>query len=262
MGACGPEKPPPAPSSAQRIVSLVPSVTETLFALGAGDRVVGISTWCDHPPEALARPRVGDLYNFSVEGILALRPDLVAVKGERLHRGLAGRLPVLEVRDDTLAEILASFLQVGEAVGRPDAGRALRERVEADLESVRRRSAGLPRRRVLFVVDAREGFVVGGDNFIDELLSLVGGDNVARDAGGRWVRLSPEVLVARDPEVVLDTSGTGAGSEPTLIDRLGSITAVRAGAVRRVAETVLVRPGPRVGQAAERLRELVQGTGK
>lgn len=205
---------------------------------------------------------MGDLYNFSVEGILALRPDLVAVKGERLHKGLAGRLPVLEVHDDTLAEILASFVQVGEAIGRPAEGRALRDRVEAGLEDVRKRSAGLPRRRVLFVVDAREGFVVGGDNFIDELLALVGGDNVARDAGGRWVRVSPEVLVARDPEVVLDTSATGSGTEPTLIDRLGSITAVRTGAVRRLSETVLVRPGPRVAQAAERLRELVQGAGK
>jgi len=259
-----------------RIVSTAPSLTETLFALGLGDRVVGVTEFCRYPPEAAAKPKIGTFIEPNFERILALKPDLVLVVrnpvqlAEKLQRlGLRA----VEIPQETLAEIIASIREIGRLTGAEAQARLVAGRVEAELDLVRRRAAGLPRKKVLFLIGRSPGTLqgmvgVGGGNFLDELIRLAGGQNVLASSPMPYPRVSVEQILAADPDVILDM-GDFAHREGRPMESgrefLGLwsaypvLRAVRQGAVRQVDSEVLIRPGPRVGEAAMRLLELIHG---
>lgn len=260
----------------QRIVSTAPSLTETLYALGLGGRVAGVTEFCRYPPEAATKPKIGTFIDPNFERILALKPDLVLVVrnpvqlAEKLRR--LG-LNAVEVPQDTVSEILASIRQIGRLTGAEAQARALASRIEADLAAVRSRAAGLPRRRVLFLVGRSPGTLqgmvgAGPGTFLDELMRLAGGENVLASSPIAYPRVSMEQILAADPDLILDMGdfahheGRPMESEAQL-RRLWSsypmLRAVRQGGVKQVASEVLIRPGPRVGEAAKRLLELIQG---
>lgn len=244
----------PAAPAARRIVSLVPSATETLFALGVGDRVVGVSTYDDYPPEATARPRVGGMMNPSFEAIVALRPDAVVGVQGPLDMGLLQRLRDVGVRPlfprvESIDEALRAIDTFGALVRRPDAAAALRGRVDGELRAVRARVAGVHHPRTLAVFSQRPMIVAGPGSWVDELLRVAGGDNVVT-AGARYPTVPMEQVRAWAPEVVLDLSWqTGGG------DALVGV----APRVVRLDDPVLVRPGPRLGEAARRLADALHG---
>lgn len=260
----------------QRIVSTAPSLTETLFALGLGGRVAGVTEFCRYPPEAAAKPKIGTFIDPNFERILALKPDLVLVVrnpvqlAEKLRR--LG-LNAVEVPQDTVAEILASIGQIGRLTGAEAQARALAARIEADLAAVRRRAAGLPRRRVLFLVGRSPGTLqgmvgAGPGTFLDELMRLAGGDNVLARSPVAYPRLSVEQILAADPDVILDMGdfahqeGKPMESEAQFRRLWASypmLRAVRQGSVKQVASEVMIRPGPRVNEAARRFLELIHG---
>jgi len=270
LPACGPGPEPAADPARppERIVSLFPSWTEVLYALGLGDRLVARGKYSDYPPAVKDLPVVGDGFGTNLEALLRLEPDLVIVYDDEL----AGRIRRLGIRAvsvqaESLEEIFAAYETVAAAAGVPERGRALAARVRGEIEAAARRYRDRPRRRVLFCVDGKSGHVVGPGNFVHELLTAVGGVNVAADASGPFPIYSLEAALRKDPEVILDASGANdprESSEPsglkTFIQGLRETTAGRRGKILAVSQNLVTRSGPRLGEAARRLGELIHPT--
>jgi iron complex transport system substrate-binding protein len=237
-------------------------VTEIVFALGAGDRVVGVCGQCNYPPAVERLPRVGGYLSPSVEAVIAARPDLVAVvpspgNREAVRAVERAGIRVLVVQDHTLADLWASIRTLADALVLGDAGARLVEDLQHGLDAIRARVDGVPRRRVLLVVGHKPLVVAGGGTLQDELLAIAGGDNVAADVGQSWPQLSLEMVVARAPDVIIDTAmGTEAGSQ-SLFGSLDTVPAVREGRVVTVPADALYRAGPRVVEAAAALARAI-----
>lgn len=246
---------PPA-SPPRRIVTLAPSLTDVLVALHAADRVVGV-TKVDRAPEVARVARVGGFLDPNPELILGLRPDLVlwvtdggALASVRRVAELAqGRFPILAIPVITVADVSAAARLVGEAIGDAPGGAALAAGMDAAVARLRARAAGLPRRRVLFVVGRDPLVVAGPGSFPDELLRLAGCDNAV--GGARpWPVYPIELAVAGNPDLVVDA----ALDEPAEgIHRLAAVPAVRAGRVVRLSSDDLLRAGPRMIAALDEL---------
>jgi iron complex transport system substrate-binding protein len=250
----------PRPSAPpRRVVTLAPSLTDVVLALGKREVLVGV-TRLDDAPEVASVPRVGGFLDPNPEVVLGLRPDLViwvtdggAVAAVRqlaaLSRASARPFPILAIPIVSVADVLATPRIVGEALGDPAAGERLSRALAARVEAVRARAANLPRRRVLFVVGREPLVVAGPGSFPDELLRIIGCVNAA--TGPRpWPVYPLEKAVAADPEVVVDA----AAREPARgIARLSAIPAVRRGAVFRLPDDGLLRPGPRMIAGLEEL---------
>jgi iron complex transport system substrate-binding protein len=257
-----PGRPTVAPTPA-RIVSLAPSVTETLFALGAGPRVVAVSTFCDYPPEVRSLPKIGSFVAPSVEAIIAQRPDVVIGAPSPGNHDAALALERVGIRVEApdpehLSAMPDVIRRIAAAAGVPDEGERLVARIEAEMETVRRRVAGLPRRRVLMAVGQDPLVAVGDTSFLGELLAEAGATNVA-PPGFSWPRVTLEFVVARDPEVIIDTSmGTEQQSGAAAFwQRLPSLAAVRDGHVYAFRSDRILRPGPRLPAGFEDLARLV-----
>jgi iron complex transport system substrate-binding protein len=249
-------------SGSKRIVSLAPSVTETLFAVGAGEEVVGVSELSDFPPEARQRDRVGSYLKPNVEAVIAHRPDVVIAVPTPGNREAVESLVDLGVRvvvvdeGPTLDDIYVSIDKIAAEAGRRASGRELVARLRDQVDTVRRRVASLPRVRALMIVGEDPLIAVGDRNLLDELLGLAGGKNVAAGLG-RWPRLSVEFLIKSAPEVIIDSSmGDEADREDSLYGGLGLGGASR-GRVRRIRIDEVLRPGPRVAQGLEVLARLI-----
>ncbi len=254
---------PTAAAAPARIVSLAPSVTETLFALGIGDRVVAVSDYCDYPPEATRLPRVGSFNAPSVEAVIAARPDLViGLPSPGNHENVLTmrRLGIaVEVVDpERLADVPAVTRRIAAVAGVPEAGERLVAQIEREMDAVRARVAGVAKPRTLMLVGQDPLIAVGPDSFLGEMLAEAGAVNVA-PAGQRWPRLNVEVAIAADPEVIVDCSmGTEAGTATTAYwTRFPSLAAVRNGRVYPFRSFEALRPGPRLARALEELARLL-----
>ncbi len=256
-----------AGSVPRRIVSTAPSITETLFALGLGARVVGDTTFCNYPPAARRLPRIGTFLEPNLETILALRPDLVVIIRNPIHLGEKIRalgLRVVEVDQETVSSIFDSIRQLGAITGVPDAAAKLTRSLKSQLDQVRRRAAAQPRKRVAFIIGrnpgALEGMVaVGNASYLNELLALAGGDNVFGKAAAAYPRVSLEEIFARDPEVIIDMGDMAQPEDVSaqrrravvnLWNRYPSISAVKHRRVFAVSSGIFVVPGPRMVEAA------------
>lgn len=269
LGQAGATEPPEG--GARRVVSLAPSITEQIFALGAEDRLVAVSSYCDYPSEATELPQAGSYLKPSVEAILGFEPDVVLAvptPGNRAQVEQLRRLgvEVVVVSEDTFEQTWGAIRTVGAWVGKKEEADALVARVQGELDRVRAAAREQPRRRVLFVV-GHDPLVAAGDGlFVDELIEVVGGENVGSIGAGQWPRLSLEAVVASAPEVIVDGAmGTeaGPGGDEALLawwQTYRSVPAVRDGKVRAQRSNALLRPGPRLGVAARELFELVHGT--
>lgn len=246
------------PGPPARVVSLAPSLTEIAFALGAGDRLVGVTDYCDYPPEARAKPRIGGTYNPSLEAIVALRPDLVlaTTEGNREEHVRALEqlgVPVFVVRPVDLEATVASMEHVARVLARDP--RPLTAWVRGQVEHVTRAVAGRRRPRVLYVVWGQPLIVPGRRTLITELIRRAGGESVTADEPLDYPRLSAEEALARAPEVVV----LGRHGAASVADRLEQwpflrlLPAVRQGRVYHVDGDLLHRPGPRLVEGLRRL---------
>jgi iron complex transport system substrate-binding protein len=243
------------PSEPRRIVSLAPSNTELLFALGLGDRVVGVTRYCNYPPEVRRKPRVGDM-NTSVEKVLALDPDLILAHGflndsvVRQFQGL-GKC-VISLDPKTISQVESDIALVGRACGRMDrAGSMVREMRSAQ-GAVSRSSTGRTGLRTLVVVQPSPLWVAGPKTFVDEMLSICGAGNVARDARPGFNTFPVEKALARDPELIIVGRESERGFFSSSPVWRGT-SAVRGGRVVVVDPDILVRPGPRLVQGLRTL---------
>ena len=259
MVACH-RAPAPPPAGVRRIVSLAPSTTEILFALGVGDRLVGVDQYSDWPPEAAKVPRVGSDLSPSVERILGLRPDVVFVATSANARELPDELGrhgvrVVISRIDTLDDLWKEIAAIGDAVGRHEAAVALVDAMHARVAAVRARVAPLPAPKALVVVWADPLTVVGGHSFVDDVIRTAGGDNIAGDSAQPYPQYSVERMLARAPEVIVVGSHKGG---PTLapLTAHASLPAVKNNRVHSVDGDLLFRPGPRLVDGIELLARL------
>jgi iron complex transport system substrate-binding protein len=252
-----------AAASPARIVSLAPSVTETLFALGEGGAVVGVSQYCDYPPAAVVLPKVGTFLTPNVEAIAALRPDLIvgpALSSSRREvRALeAMGYPTLTVDDSSLDGIEASIASIGARTGEPAAASDLLRAMRAQIDGVRARLRGARPRRVVMLVGHEPMVAVGRGTFLDDLLRLAAADNIADVSAQNWPRLSLEYIVAMRPEVILDGAmGSDADTPRGFWARYPEIPAVREHRVFGYPQDPTLHPGPRVGQTLELIARLI-----
>jgi iron complex transport system substrate-binding protein len=260
--ACAPAPPSaPPPATPQHIVSLTPSITETLFALGLGDRVVGVTRFCDYPPEARQRPQVGGYADPDVEAVLALEPDLVLISPNVGNRDGALALQRAGVRVEVVAgerldETYAAIERIGALCGVPDAGRALAARVRGEVEAASATVRGQRPTRALFCLQTDPVIAAGRDTLPADLLERAGGINVVEVP--RYPQLGLEAVIAAAPEVILQTAMDTRETDPAaglsaFWSRWPAIPAVAAGRVVVFDGTPALRPGPRVGEAVVRL---------
>jgi iron complex transport system substrate-binding protein len=259
-----------------RIVSTSPSITETLFALGLGDRVVGVSTYCRFPAEVARLPKIGTFLKPDAELIAGLRPDLVVVHevSTGIDRKLASlRIPYVIVERGTLASVFSSIRQIAAAAGVAPRGDALVADLERRLNAIRRSGASASPVRVLFIIGRRPGMLadlvaVGPGSYINDLIEIAGGTNVLAIPGQpEYPRISMETLLRLDPDVIVDTVDMGE-TEAERVQRqpinerlwkaYPSLGAVKTGRLHAATTDALVVPGPRVVDAAEWVQGLLQ----
>jgi iron complex transport system substrate-binding protein len=245
----------------QRIVSLAPSITETLFAIGAGAEVVGVSQYCDYPPQAVSLPKVGSFLTPNLEAIVGLRPGLIVgldtSSNDREIRALQGMgYRVLLVNDDSLDGIYAGIQRIGEMTGHTEQAHQLLDSIHGTIRTVRRRLAGVAPCKVLMVV-GHDPLVAVGGGYLDQLLRIADCINIGAGLGVEWPRLSMEYIIATAPDVILDGQmGTDPQSPGGFWSRYPNIPAVRNHRVFGYAQNPVLRPGPRVGQTLEILASL------
>lgn len=250
---------------ARRVVSLIPSGTETLFALGAGSQVVGRTKY-DVAPEMLHLPSVGGGLDPSLEALVALRPDLVVSWEEGKSRGLRQRLeqlgiPVFAIRTRDTVDVFRNVERLGQLVGRDTSAQHLNRSLRRQLAEVRVSVGEGPRPSVMYVVWTDPPMTVGPRTFIAQLVEIAGGRILFPDVEQDWPTVAIEEIVRRQPDVVVLPIGeTRAHSVERLRDDPGwrSLSAVRQGRVVQVPADLMNRPGPHIGEAARVMRDALR----
>jgi iron complex transport system substrate-binding protein len=257
-----------------RIVSTAPSITEMLYALGLGDRVVGVTIYCHYPPEVTKKPKIGTYIDPNLEAIAALKPDLVIIqknpvqlqaKLERLS------LRVLEVKHDNIAEVFESIAAIGKAAGAESQATELNAKLRQDLDQIHNRVAKLPQTTMMFVVGRAPAriediIVTGRGSYLNDVIQVAGGRNIFTDSVAAYPKVGIEEILARNPEVIVDmgemTETAGVTDEQkravvALWDRYPSLHAVKNHRIYSVASDIFVVPGPRMVDAAREFARML-----
>jgi iron complex transport system substrate-binding protein len=264
-----------AADAPRRIVSLSPNMTEMLYGVGAFDRVVGISDYCTYPPEVANLPSVGGWHNPSLEKMMAMRPDLVIVDSgqapfiEDKFRDLGLRL--LSVQDHNVSDVYAAMLTLGRVTGHEAQAAKLAEATREGIQRVSRKTAALPKTRVVLIVDRtpgtlRELYTATDGGYLGELVNVAGGQLPAPPAKDGYSKLSKEELLAIDPDVILDfihgVSTRFAGDPLEAWHDLPELKAVRNHRVYGVNEDYVPHASQRIVQTAELFARLIHPEAK
>jgi iron complex transport system substrate-binding protein len=245
----------------QRIISLSPSNTEVAFALGLGDRLVGVTEYCNYPAEALEKEIIGGFATPSIEKIVELEPDLVlasTIHVEDVPRLEALGIPVLVVESATLVELYTSMSLIAEVTAVTAAGEELIASMQQRISAVEEVVSSIPvedRILVYYEVYSDPLMSAGKDAFINEIITLAGGINIFGDISESYPQISAEVVAERQPEIILypDYHGTADMVSEAMAGRPGweSVPAVVNGQVFSISDDSFARPGPRVVEAVE-----------
>ena len=250
--------------AARRVISLVPSATETIIALGGGDRIVG-RTRFDVANEVASLPSVGGSMDPSIESIVALRPDVViGYDNDERHRIrarlAAAGIPVFALRTQDTADVFRGIRNLGHLLGRDSAAAALASSIRATLDSVRREVGVLPPRRVMFVIYPDPPMTAGPGTFIDQLIGVAGGRSIFADSPRAWPTVSIEEVVRRRPDLLIVPQGEfRANAIDQFRGRNGwrDLAAVREGRIATVPANLTQRPGANIGAAARALEAVI-----
>lgn len=250
-------EPPPA-----RIISLAPQVTEMLYALGLGERIVGVTAYCDYPSEAKQKPKVGGMSDPSLEAVVSLKPDIVVMTTDGNPKEFQRRLESLGIRTYVfkarrLSELPDAIREMGTALGADERASAL----AASMESVLKRPPRPPRKysglKVLFVVWPEPLIVAGPGTAIDDALALLGMRNIAHDSPTSYPKFSIEEIIRAEPDYIVFGGGMKEqkGLSLKLLKRLKRTPAVRNDKIFYVSDR-LYRLGPRITEGIDELEEL------
>ncbi len=252
-------------SEPERIVSLAPGNTEILFALGLEKRVVGVSDQCDYPAEARDKPKVGGFATISIERTVSLKPDVVLASGS-IQLEIADQLSDLGIKTivlfpRTIESILGDIELVGEVTNRNSEAKALVTRLRGRIEFIRAGTRQLMSRpRVYYEIWHSPLMSAGHGTWIDELIELSGGRNIFSDSSDPYPIISSELVIERDPEIIIINRGyMGGEARGEMLRRAGwdRISAVISGRIYEMDENLLVRPGPRIVDGLEALAKAI-----
>jgi iron complex transport system substrate-binding protein len=258
----------PAQPRPQRIVSTIPSVTEMLFAIGAGPRVVGVGNFDRYPPEVLTRTKVGGLIDPDIERIISLKPDLVVVYGTQsdLRTQMErARIPVFLYEHAGLRDITRTIRELGARTGNTTESSRLAARIETEIADVAKRVAGRLRPRTLLVFGRdpetlRGIYASGAVGFLHDMLDAAGGTNVFADVPRQSIQTTSELAIARKPEVIIEIGVETASSSARNMsawEALPSIPAVRNKRIYSLTGDGMMNPGPRVSESVRRMAEVL-----
>ncbi len=245
-----------------RIISLSPSNTEILFAIGAGDRVVGVTEYCNYPPAAKTRPKVGGVSTVSIEKVVALNPDIVigcSINGKDTFERLEELgIPILGLNPKNISGILADIKLVGRVTGEERNATDLVAAIDSRLDAIRAKARAMRGSQQAAAptvfYDIGGFYTAGNDTFVNEIIETAGGRNIAADKTG-YFQMSIEELIAKNPQVIICDRGMGSMSkayeEIMSDDRLKIVDAVRNNRVYLIDGDIIDRPGPRIVNAAE-----------
>jgi iron complex transport system substrate-binding protein len=272
LGACGRGAPPPRTElPPARIVSLVPAVTEMLFAVGAGPRVVAVSSFDHWPPEVANLTRVGGLLDPDIERILSLKPDLLvadASQAEVIAKAKAAGIRLYPYTLGGIENLGRTMRELGSIVGTVDQAEAAATAIDQRLDAIRKRVVNLPRPRTLLVFGRQPGAlraidVSGGVGFLHDIVQLSGGENVFGREKREWVRVSVENVVAAAPEVIIELhygyylTSQRLRTEMAVWRTLTTVPAVRNHRVHLFEGDKFVVPGPRLVEAAAEIAAVI-----
>jgi iron complex transport system substrate-binding protein len=248
-------------SPPRRVVSLAPNLTEIVFLLGQQERLVGVTRYCNYPPQAALLPRVGGIVDPDVERIVAAAPDLVLCTTdgnprERVRILEEMGIPCFATGPQNLDAVFETIVKIGEILGVPERGRKEANALRARAERVSREKHSLSP-RVLLVVSTSPVIAAGKGTFLDEILRIAGGTNAAGSFSGRYPRLSVEDLIRAGPDVILVAAMSGVEEFSPDVTRWGEVPAFREGDVFPLDGDLVTRPGPRMVAALERVDELL-----
>jgi len=249
----------------QRVVSLAPSITEILFAIGLGDKVVGVTDHCDYPDAAKAKPKVGGYFTTSLEEILDKYPDLILTDGyDPVMQQLEGLdIPVLVLQPNDIDGIFKDINLVGRVMNREGEAARLVDSLQQRLEKVAEIKAGATGSPSVFyeidATDPTKPWTAGPGSFADILISLAGGSNIVT-GGGSWLQLSLEELLSADPDIII--LGDYPYVTPEQVEERSGVwqdlTAVQLGKVYAVSDPSLTsRPGPRIIDGLEEIARMI-----
>jgi len=276
LAACPADEPAasataPSPPARPTCATPAPALAEMLFAIGAGDHVVGVSRYCTHPPACRDLPRIGGMIDPNLEAIDALAPDLLLWQGRPGELAELARRRGLELeafRIETLADVRAAYRRLGDLLERPEAAAAEVARLDAALEAARA-DAPADRPRTLLVLGRTPGDLgqlgtAGPGTFLTECLAAAGGANVAADLEAGWPLLTPEAVVERAPELIVELRTEPADAETAARLRadwaaFAGVPAVEAGRIAVVSGDELLTPGPRLDRVVAKLARAVHG---
>jgi iron complex transport system substrate-binding protein len=250
----------------QRLISLSPSNTEIAFALGLAERIVGVTEYCNYPPEAQEKELIGGFATPNIERIVELEPDLIlasTIHEEAVTQFEALGIPVLVIESATLIELYTSISLMAELTGVTGVGEALITSMQSRIGAVEEQVASIPeaeRVRVYYEVYSDPLMSAGKQAFINEIITLAGGINIFADIDESYPQISAEVVAERQPQVILypDYHGTADLVLESMVDRPGwsSIPAVEESKVYAASDDAFARPGPRVVEAVEEAARL------
>lgn len=251
-----------------KIVSLSPNITEILFAIGLGENVVGVTSYCDFPPEANEKNIIGTITQPNTETILTLKPDLILTTASSLHQNFCDKFQKLGLKSialevEQLEDIYKAILSISKECGIEDRGKELVYSIKCDMEAVRENCKNTKRPSVLVVIQREPLMAVGNGTYINELLDIAGGVNVVRHGYAQYPQINSESLIMLNPDIIIETACEGRINNDLLestrdyYKKWANIKAVKNHSVYLINADILSRPGPRVVWAVEKLAEII-----
>lgn len=251
----------------ERIISFGPSITEILFALDLDDNIVGVSDFCDYPEAAQTKQKVGNNFSPSIERIVELEPDLVmTVEHEQFNKELEGLgIAYIVLDPEDVASILDTIRLAGEITGRAKEGNRLADSIDKVISDISTSVKGTSRPTVFFMVDGTDPnmpWTTGGNSFINDVITIAGGENIASDVVDDYTQISIEKIVAEDPDIIIIQTMTG-GTPTVAVDVLEQhpiwqeLQAVKDGNIYLVNGDIVSRPGPRIVQGLEEVARIL-----
>ena len=247
-------------AASQRVISTSPAITEILFALGAGDRVVGVTDYCSFPKKACLLPSIGGPLNPSTETWISLKPDLIIIQEDSIvinkHATIL-KIPILKVSVNNLENILTSIQAIAKTMQVSKRGNQLVDKINSEIKQYRTRLRKLKPRQVLMLLSdtndpSRDLYAVGRNTFLNELLSIAGGENILPDTMATYPKISKEFIIAKSPEIIIEIGPTANLSNEGILKRkkawtiYPTINAVKNNRLYFVGADYILIPGPRL----------------
>jgi len=247
-------------AASQRVISTSPAITEILFAIGAGDRVVGVTDFCNYPEQACRLPSIGGPLNPSTEKWIALKPDLIILQDDSVvlnKHAKVFKIPILQVSVNNLENILTSIQLIADSMGTPKAGKQLVDKIKIQIDNYRTSLKKNKPRQVLMLLSdtndpSRDLYAVGRNTFLNELLSIAGGENILPDTMATYPKISKEFIIAKSPEIIIEIGPTAKLSSKGILDRkkawtiYPTIRAVKNDRLYFIGADYILIPGPRL----------------